>query len=224
MKAHIIRLKEIDLSKKIADECIAQASKFGILVEEFDAINGLDSQPHLDFLKINPLKKLRPGACGCILSHIYLWKKCITDNQPYLILEHDGFIIEPILGDILNKFDDVLKLDSANPYSKFYEDEIQKKSTYDLEIIDIGEDPKFYSSAGLYSRGSYAYMIKPHAAKKLLEWIEKNGFIRSDHQLGTDICRIQTVNKTMVRLHPFYLNRVKSLSLTNNIGEVYGTT
>lgn len=222
MKAYIIRLKEINLSKTIADECIQQAAKFNICVQEFDAINGLKSQEHIDQLNLRPAKKIKPGACGCILSHIYLWKKCVEDNEPYLVLEHDGYILEPLPDDILDRFDNVLKLDNNNPYSKFYEDKILEDSEKSLEIINLEDSPKFYSGAGLYSRGSYAYIIKPQAAKLFINWIEINGFIRSDHQLGNNVCRIQTVNKTIVRLHPFYHNRIKSLSLTDNIGELNG--
>jgi hypothetical protein len=46
------------------------------------------------------------------------------------------------------------------------------------------------------------------------EWIEIHGFLRSDHQLGNDICKISITNKSLIRLHPFYLGRVKSMSLT----------
>jgi GR25 family glycosyltransferase involved in LPS biosynthesis len=224
MKSYIIRLKDVEISNQTANDCINQAANFGILVSESDAVNGLYHREHLEFLNLKPTKKIRDGACGCILSHIYLWKKCIADNETYLILEHDGYFIEPLPEDILSKFDDILKLDNSNPYSKSYENEIERKSLLEFQVIDLENNLKFYSDAGLYSRGSYAYIIKPHAAKKLLSWIEKNGFIRSDHQLGNDICKVQTVNKTIVRLHPFYLNNVKELSLTNNIGKINGNT
>lgn len=222
MRAKIIRLKEIELSKRTADECVIQAAKFGIQIEEFDAINGLYCEDHLTKLNIKPAKKIRPGARGCTLSHVYLWKECIDKNVPYLIVEHDGYFIEPLPENILDKFKDILKLDNCNPYSETYEQDIVDRSGRPFEVIDLADDPEFHSVAGKYSRGSYAYIIKPHAAKMLIDWISINGFLRSDHQLGTDICDVKTVSKTIVRLHPYYLNRAKSLSMTTNFEEFYG--
>jgi glycosyl transferase family 25 len=99
MKFKIIRLKGNSISEKHANECVEQAKQFGITVEYFDAINGLDYQSHLDNLKIIPkykFKKGRAGVYGCFLSHYYLWKQCVQDNVPYVIMEHDGFFIKEI--------------------------------------------------------------------------------------------------------------------------------
>ena len=79
---------------------------------------------HLKRLKITPkykFKKGRAGVFGCFLSHYYLWKQCVEDNVPYLILEHDGYFLRPLPKDILEKFEDVLKLDGLDPYSKQYD-------------------------------------------------------------------------------------------------------
>lgn len=213
MKAKIITLKGYNLSEKVSKECIEQAKMFGINVEYFEAVNGFDAEKHLKKLKIYPKKKMRAGALGCALSHIYLWKSCIEENEPYLILEHDGYFIKPMPSDILNMFDDVLKLDNCNPYNEDYEIDIEKNSHEDLKIIDI--DKELSGAAGYYSRGAYGYIIKPHAASSILNWIKTNGFIKADHQLGCDICGVSTVNKSLIRLHPFYLGKVKSLSTTN---------
>lgn len=220
MKSRIITLKSNDLSNRISKESIDQAAKFNINVEYFEAVNGLESHTeHFERLGVVPKKKMKAGALGCALSHISLWKKCIEDNEPYLILEHDGYFIEPLPLDILDKFEDVLKLDNCNPYKESYEQDIEEKSKEELQIQDIEKDQELLGAAGYYSRGAYAYIIKPQAADKLLKWIEVNGFIKADHQLGFDICTISTVNKTLARLHPFYLGRVKSLSTTNFLGK-----
>ena len=51
MKAKIITLKDNELSERVAKDCIAQAAKFGVSVEIFDAINGFDANFHLDSSK-----------------------------------------------------------------------------------------------------------------------------------------------------------------------------
>jgi GR25 family glycosyltransferase involved in LPS biosynthesis len=215
MKAKIITLKDNELSERIAKECVEQAALMNLSVDYFEAINGFFAKQHVISLGIQPVGNMKPGALGCALSHIYLWKQCVEDNEPYLILEHDGYIIEPLPDNVLDLFENILKLDNLNPYNAEYEEEIEKKSKDQLEIINLPEDRKVVGNAGQYSRGAYAYIIKPHAAKKMLEHIAVNGIIKADHQLGNAVCKIETVNKSIVRLHPYYLGRVKMLSTTN---------
>ena len=167
MKNFIITLKNNQLSESIANECIEQAKKFNLFFEKFDAVNGFDADNFKKILNVKQSKKMRPGALGCAMSHITLWKKCLEDNEAYFILEHDGFIIEELPLNILDKFDDILKLDSCNPYSEHYEQELEDRRLQHLEILNLPTDPNMLSSAGQYSRGTYGYIIKPNAAKKL---------------------------------------------------------
>lgn len=222
MNYFIIRLKNNTISEKYAAECIAQAKNFGITVECFDAINGLEYTDHLNALKIQPrykFKKGRAGVYGCFLSHYYLWKKCLEDNVPYTILEHDGYFIRPLPLDILDKFEDVLKLDNVDPWSKTYNESVLGDGTKDIDIIKyFNPKTKFEekNQTGNYMRGAYGYIIKPHAAKKLVDWISINGFVPADCQLGDAIVDIKTVVPTVVRLHPDYHGNIGDLSLTNN--------
>lgn len=215
MKAKIITLMGNKLSEKIAKESIEQAALMNISVDYFEAINGFFAEQHIIDLGLRRAGKMRPGALGCALSHFYLWKQCVEDNEPYIILEHDGYFIEPLPDNVLDLFDNVLKLDSCNPYSIDYEQEIERRSTEQLEILNLPDDRKMFGGAGQYSRGAYAYIIKPHAAEKILKYVSINGIIKADHQLGNAACNISIVNKTIARLHPYYLGKVKMLSTTN---------
>lgn len=58
MKSFIIRLKNNPISEKYAAECVTQAKTFGIDVDYFDAINGLEYPSHLEKLKIFPKYKI----------------------------------------------------------------------------------------------------------------------------------------------------------------------
>jgi GR25 family glycosyltransferase involved in LPS biosynthesis len=222
MKFKIIRLKDNIISEKYADECINQAKIFGIAIEYFDAINGLEYQSHLEKLKISPrykFKKGKAGVYGCFLSHYYLWKKCIEDNIPYTILEHDGYFIRPLPPDILTQFDDVLKLDNFDPWSKSYENSTVGDATNNIDVVQY-HNPKIKfeekNQTGNYIRGAYGYIIKPHAAKKLIDWISVNGFVPADCQIGNAIVDIKVVIPTIVRLHPDYQGNIGNLSLTDN--------
>jgi len=222
MKYFIIRLKNNSISEKYAAECVEQAKKFNINIEYFDAVNGLEYQRHLDKLKIKPrykFKKGRAGVFGCFLSHYYLWKQCSVDNVPYVILEHDGYIIKPFPADILDQFTDVLKLDGLDPYSKNYENLLTQETNLKL-LYKTYHNPtaKFLekNQTGNYMRGAYGYIIKPHAAKNIVEWISTNGFVPADQQIGDELVDIQVVMPSLVRLHPAYFNQIKALSLTGN--------
>lgn len=219
MKAKIIILKNNELSEKIGKDCIEQAEKFGISVEIFNAINGLQYEHHLEKLNIRPLKKFKkgkPGVYGCFLSHYYLWKECAESKEPYIILEHDGFLLKALPENILDQFDDVLKLESENPYNSEYENRLEliKDNNLTYNIVEPYQD--MINGAGWYSKGSYAYIIKPHAAKKLIEWIDANGFLPSDQQLGSYAVTLHECKPSLARLHHFYAKdgNIKAMSIT----------
>jgi glycosyl transferase family 25 len=222
MKYYIIRLKNNEISEKHASECVEQAKQFGIDVEFFDAVNGLVYQEHINRLGIKPkykFKKGRAGVFGCFLSHYYLWKKCYEDNIPFVILEHDGYFIKPLEDNILEKFQDVLKLDDLDPFSRSYNNLINEQANLPVSIKKYhNSTAKFLekNQTGNYMRGAYGYIIKPHAAKKIVDWISVNGFVPADNQIGDALVDIQVVSPTVVRLHPAYFNRIGELSLTSN--------
>jgi len=221
MKAKIIILKNNALSERVAKDCIEQAARFGISVEIFNAINGLEYQQHLEKLNIRPLKKFKkgkPGVYGCFLSHYYLWKECAESKEPYIILEHDGFLIKSLPGNILDQFDDVLKLESENPYRSTYEDRLEITKDNNLTYNIVEPYPDMNNGAGRYSVGAYAYIIKPHAADKLITWIDKNGFLPADQQLGSYAITLHECKPSLARLHHFYIKdgNIKSMSTTMN--------
>ncbi len=226
MRTKIIVLQNNDLSQTVAQDCIEQARKFGIHAEIFDAINGLDAVGHLESLGIKPLgkfKKGRVGIVGCLLSHYYLWLDCIKDNVPYLVLEHDGYFIKPLPDNILDLFDDVIKLDSGNPYSNSYESWLATHSNDASSIWTIedreGGGGNRETAAGWNTMGAYAYIIKPHAAEKLVGWVKTNGFLPTDWLIGTKIVSVAHHLPTIARLHPLYAidGNIKTLSTTMNL-------
>ena len=222
MKFKIIRLKANTISEKHAAECVEQAKKFNINLEYFNAINGLEYQKHLDKHGLKPkykFKKGRAGVYGCFLSHWYLWRECVSENVPYLILEHDGYFIKPIPNDVLNHFTDVLKLDGLDPYSKYYETNLENENNLSLEYKKYhNPSAKFLhkNETGNYMKGAYGYIIKPHAAKRIVDWININGFVPADQQIGDALVDIQVVVPSILRLHPSYFNKIGELSLTGN--------
>lgn len=222
MKSFIIRLKDNQISETHAKDCAEQANLFGIDTTFFDAINGNDYFQHLKKLNIAPrykFKKGRVGVYGCFLSHYYLWEQCANQKEPFIILEHDGYFIRPLPDDILDKFQDVLKLDNLDPFSKSYNDMIEEQKNLSLQFEKYHNyQAKFLekNQTGNYLRGAYSYIIKPFAARKLIDWIARNGFVPADNQIGDAIVDIKVSIPTIARLHPAYHNRIGELSLTGN--------
>jgi len=220
IKAKIITLKGNYDSEKNAAQCIERARLFGINVEHFDAIDGYSYPEHLKKLGIRPkyiFKGGRPGVYGCFLSHYYLWRDCVNDNIPYLILEHDGYFIRPLPQNFLGTFQDVLKLDDEDPFSEEYSNEVTKAKPFSIKKYHNSQTKLTEKNGtGNYMRGAYGYIIKPNAAKKILDWIEVFGFVAADTQIGSNIVDIRVTVPTVVRLHPCYQDKILELSLTRN--------
>ncbi len=219
--AKIIYLSEIKFSIKIAKTCIEQAKKFGVEVTPFKGIHGYNASQYLKKLFIKPkyfFKRGRRGVIGCFLSHYLLWNECLKFNKPYLILEHDGFFINNLPDTILETFDDILKLDNEDPYSENYEERISDNRKIEVsKYFNPNSKNLELNGTGNYMQGAYGYIIKPAAAKKLILWVKKNGFLPSDIQMGDKIVDIKVIKPTIVRLHPLFNNRADQISLTRTI-------
>jgi len=224
MKAFIIRLEENSHSCDMAQDCFEQAVKFNLEPIFFKAINGNDADLHYEqtgLFKKRKFKKGRIGVLGCFFSHYYLWNKCIELDEAIIILEHDGYIIKSITDDILDTFEDVLKLDRHDPYSKTYNEVILKEQDYDLDVIKYinptPKDPKKLGT-GNYFKGAYSYILKPQGAKKLVNWVKENGHLPADQQIGDWVVDTKVTVPTLARLHPFYAegNNISTASLTAN--------
>ena len=217
----IIYLSEIEFSKKMSELCIEQGRKFGVRIIPFKGVHGYKSFDLLKKFSLKPkyfFKQGRRGVVGCFLSHYLLWLECIKFNKPYLILEHDGYFIRNLERGILDRFDDVLKLDNESPYLENYDEKLAALKSFEVsKYYNPNARDLDLNETGNYMHGAYSYMIKPEGAEKLILWINKNGFLPTDIQIGDKIVDIKVVKPTIVRLHPIYKNKVKLLSLTRRI-------
>lgn len=230
IKTLIIRLKDNEHSCQMALECKEQAAKFGIQAEYFDAVNGFEADKHYELTgvprPIKAIKKGKPGVLGCFFSHYYLWKKCLDENTPICILEHDGYFIRKLPTNILNQFDDVLKLDNCDPYSPSYNRVIKDESKLEVSIKKyLNPEPKAIHKIGTgnYFKGAYSYILKPSGAEKLITFIHENengrGHRPADQQIGDAVLNTWVTIPTVARLHPFYSigTNINNASLTKNL-------
>ena len=226
MKTKMIVLQSSEISRSMAEKCIAQAKKHSVNVEVFNGIHGKDAPQIIMQHKLRQYKEKmkggRLGVLGCFLSHYFLWEECYKEQRPYMILEHDAYMLRPLPENVLELFPDILKLDSLDPYRKTYQAELDAQSKEDIiwSLHDRKEHGKHTHSRGLYSIGGYGYIIKPHAAKEIIRQVYRYGFRPADHMLHTsDTVDIHHIAPSVVRIHPEYFNHqaMKSMSLTRNL-------
>ena len=100
-KAYIIRVDGHEESEEKAAHCAESCDKVGQEWEYWEAYNGLDGElkdaSHhnaiMECLKVTDHYMTR-GEVACALSHISLWAKCVIEDQPLIVLEHDAVMVQ----------------------------------------------------------------------------------------------------------------------------------
>ncbi len=136
MKCFIIILKEVPISIEIGNKCLEQAKKFGIKPDIFNGIYGSEADSVFEKFNYKIKNKYakrsmnkQPGVRGCTASHLILLNNCIKDDVPYLIMEHDSYIIRSLPNNIINSFDDIIRLDPYHPMLESYNEDIKHGNT-----------------------------------------------------------------------------------------------
>lgn len=101
-RAYIIRVKGNDKSEESAVRCAQSCEQVEMPYEYWDAYNGIGETlvypdhhtPILDLLKVTD-HYLTRGEVACALSHISLWAKCVLQDKPLVVLEHDAIMVAP---------------------------------------------------------------------------------------------------------------------------------
>ena len=117
---------------------------------------------------------LTKGEVGCFLSHWQIWNKCIEKNEPIIVLEDDA-----ILTDRFN----MEEIESL-PYDFVY-----------LGYKEMGEKIKIDDtfSKPVYPYWTLAYMIRPEAARVLVNNEAKRNILPVDEYLPTMMKKINCV-------------------------------
>ena len=193
MKAFIIYLKEVQSTIDSALECKRTAREYGLdawLMEGFTPsradqfIKEQNLKPYLPGPKLFQIKWQKGGVRGCMISHYHVWKKCIELDQPIVVLEHDSRVVsETYTAD----FEDVLHLDAH----RFEQDPDRNKDPVVQDFVNVrkGENQLM---------GTYGYVIKPHAAKRLIQGAHEDGITASDMFVKDKYVRIQVVKPRAV--------------------------
>lgn len=224
MRAFSIVLKESELAQTIGAEAVAAAAQHGVTLEIYDAVLGYNSKPLFEqygidkFLNYTIIDK--PGHQGCFLSHFELWQKCVELDEPVIILEHDGIFIRDLPEDVLDHFDEVLRLDCYQWFKDSYTEQVTASLDQPVGYFRREPDYEYHSSGGYYV-GAYGYIIKPQAAQKLIDHARDRGVVCTEAHLGLNIVDIVSVTATVVRMHDHYVeqdqDQWKLFSTTNDL-------
>lgn len=196
MKAFIIYLKEVQSTVDAALNCKFSAIKYGLdawffegftpsRADEYIAKENL--KPYLPGPKLFNIKWKRGGVRGCMISHLNVWKKCVELNETIVVLEHDSEVVSE---SFLQPFKDVLHLDAH----RFVDPDP------DQNIKPVVEKFEHYRKGEQQLKGTYGYVIKPHAAQKLIEGAYTDGLTASDMFVKDKYVSIQVVRPRAVRV------------------------
>lgn len=219
MKTFIIRLKENELSNRLAQETYDSCVNLNIFPNYYDGVVIKEYSEITNSYNLNideSQKALSLGTFGCFLSHWLLWKECSVQKESFLILEHDAVVlknpkeIESGIIDVCHldafiPFNSNLPFDSEEYYLKYNELCLEKKegiSPYPLNKFYSGDS--LTSVTGCNFKGAYGYLLKPSAAKKLVIFCDKYGALPADRALCEKVLFLQRSNSTYVRLNSFF--------------------
>lgn len=101
--AYIIRVKGNAKSEEMAKRCADSCDAVGMPNKYWDAYNGLNGDIIVpdDLIGSDVMKMIKVtdhyltrGEVACALSHISLWAKCVEQDKPLVILEHDALMLK----------------------------------------------------------------------------------------------------------------------------------
>jgi hypothetical protein len=188
-KAYIIRIKGHELSERKAKECLESCQAANMLVEYWDAYDGtgleivppdsLRTHPTMSMIKVTDHYLVR-AEIACALSHISLWAKCVEQDRPIVILEHDAIMLAPYKKHQV--FNSIAYLGCTE----------QVKQNWQVSSTPVhGSDGPNYH----FMLRAHAYAIDPAVAKNMLAYVLQHGIcgqldrlLRADlfpiHQMG----------------------------------------
>ncbi len=179
-KAHIIRVKGYAPSEERALRCAESCKNVGMPWEYWDAYDGIEgeikSPSHhssvMDIIKLTD-HYLTRGEVSCSLSHISLWVKCVQEDQPLVVLEHDSVMVQPYTKHAV--FNSICYLGSNEQVNRGW------------QVLPTpphaSEGPNYH-----FICRAHAYAIDPAVAKNMLAYVIKYGICSSlDMMLRADI-------------------------------------
>lgn len=186
-KAYIIRIKGNEISETLASRCAESCSQVNMKYEYWDAFDGTNESvippanihPFMKMLKIND-HYLINSEVACALSHISLWVKCVEQDQPLVVLEHDAIMIANYPEHSL--YNSICYLGCYEQFMHGW------KVAPSPPSASEGPNDRFILRA-------HAYSIDPAVAKNMLAYVLKYGIFQPlDRMLRVDVFSIHQID------------------------------
>ena len=168
-KTFVIVLDGHPISEKQYLDCVQSASRYGWKIDRFSAFYG-NRLTDSDWQSIGVRCEVKkPGVKGCYMSHFHLWLKCISLNEPIVVLEHDA---------VIQSSWPELKINSAViKLHNYYRDPTSHK--------------RLHAVTGRWSHSAHAYCLTPEHAGVLIKKAREIGMIPVDVFLGDKIIDVE---------------------------------
>ena len=194
MEAFVITLLNNPDSVRMAKRCKDSAN---IKVKTFEAVSRDTAPDWMDSLNLEWTwgdgyggMKHKPyggdhwARVGCFLSHYLLWWRCSRLDTPIMILEHDAVFVRnfhPFEFQSICMINDPFM---ATPRGDWWSDQMRKRGPGVWPKTRVFEDDRPDGLAG-----NSAYLIKPEAARKLINLVQVLGAWPNDALICRQLVR-----------------------------------
>jgi len=204
MKVFIITLR--DNPKSVATAELTRESAIYNAGYEPVLVAAMDGKTGRQYLEANNIQlrhgypEHRPGAIGCIASHIVQWLGCIELNETIIVAEHDAVFLRPWDNP---EFEDVLHLNCygsyvrANTWAEATAND-RSATVQENSVYRMGFEP-FDFPGSVSMSTTFAYAIKPHAALKLINSVLQDGYCFADRLMEEPLISIETVHPPLAQ-------------------------
>ena len=167
-----LEIKVVNLERRPdrKEQTIAKFKEQGIVDYKFiEAVDGQKLDVGVDIIELFKGNDYgsRKGFIGCALSHYNLWKQLLQSSDEYYYIMEDDVSIEPDFYEKIKSIDylkyDILFLG----YSMFssVREKMERVNEFSIGRLSMSQ----------YVGGTFAYSINRTGAKKMIDYIEKNG-------------------------------------------------
>jgi glycosyl transferase family 25 len=161
MKVYVISLKG---ARERRSQIESQMTSIGLDFEFFDGISGSRSARYVASIReeeflLNTGRRVTAGEVGCYASHRCLWKRCVDEDAPILIMEDDVRLVADIFHSALEQTADLIE---RYGFIRLQEEGQRRPIRKHLVQRTPGFDVYFCAS---YPYGAACYAISPEAAR-----------------------------------------------------------
>jgi len=168
----IIHMPSVSKSVQMAKRCLQSCELVGQKAELFEGFDGtnnqiitpehLKNQSWVKWLKVTDHFQ-SVSEIACSLSHISLWVKCMEEDRPIVILEHDAIMVKSYTNH-----------EVYNSISYLGGHEQLNQNSFSLTPIHSSINPNWH-----FMNRAHAYSIDPPSARKLFVNVLDRGIFES---------------------------------------------